>query len=103
MSEIDAQTNTIILASEDEAKLYAKGVVVRDVNMIAFDEVPENLKACVKTRYRQREVFCTVNQAGSDELVIEFAERQRVPALGQAAVIYDGEYVLAGGTISETF
>ncbi|MBQ7221697.1 MAG: hypothetical protein IJS28_12045 [Synergistaceae bacterium] len=40
------------------------------------------------------------SQSGSDELVIEFSERQRVPAVGQAAVIYDGEYVLAGGTIA---
>ena len=100
VSEIDSESNTITLAAEGDARLYARGVIVRDVNMIAFDEVPENLKACVKTRYRQREVACVVNQTGSDELTIEFAERQRVPALGQAAVIYDGEYVLVGGTIT---
>ena len=100
VSEIDGASNTITLASEDEAGLYARGVVVRDVNMIAFDVMPENLRVCVKTRYRQKEIACVVNQSGSDELVIEFAERQRVPAVGQAAVIYGGEYVLAGGTIA---
>ena len=41
-----------------------------------------------------------MNQTSDDELVIEFAERHRVPALGQAAVIYDGDYVLGGGTIT---
>ena len=99
---IDAAKNTIMLAAEGESELYAKGIVVRDVNLIAFDEVPENLKASVKTRYRQREAECVVNQSGEDELMIEFAERQRVPAVGQAAVLYDGEYVLGGGTIIET-
>ena len=99
VSEIDGENNTITLAAEGDEGLYASGVRVKDVNMIAFDSVPENLRACVKTRYRQREIPCVVNQTGDSELVIEFAERQRVPARGQAAVIYDGEYVLGGGTI----
>ena len=103
VSEIDGERNTITLAAEGEDSLYARGVVVRDVNLIAFDVVPENLKACVKTRYRQHEIRCVVNQSGENELVIEFDERQRMPARGQAAVLYDGEYVLGGGTISETF
>ncbi|MBQ6969286.1 MAG: hypothetical protein IJP85_03050, partial [Synergistaceae bacterium] len=33
-------------------------------------------------------------------VVIEFRERARTPAIGQAAVIYDGDYVIGGGTIS---
>ena len=99
---VDVSANTITLATEGEAELYARGVIVRDVNMIAFDEVPANLRANVRTRYRQREVLCVVNQSGSDELVIEFGESQRVPAVGQAAVLYDGEYVLGGGTIIAT-
>ena len=97
---VDVCANTITLATEGEAELYARGVIVRDVNMIAFDEVPANLRANVRTRYRQREVWCVVNQSGEDELTIEFAEQQRVPAIGQAAVLYDGEYVLGGGTIA---
>ena len=102
VSKIDGGNNTITLAAEGEERLYARGVRVKDVNMIAFDVVPDNLCVCVKTRYRQREIPCVVNQAGNDEIVIEFSERQKVPALGQAAVIYDGEYVLGGGTIAET-
>ena len=99
VSEIDSQTNTITLAAEGEAELYAKGVVVRGVNLIAFEAMPENWRGYVKTRYRQREVKCVVNQVREDELVIEFEEVQRVPAVGQAAVMYDGEYVIGGGTI----
>lgn len=101
VSEIDGETNTITLAAEGEAELYARGVIVRGVNLVAFDVMPENWRGSVKTRYRQREIPCVVNQAGEDELVIEFEERQRVPAAGQAAVMYDGEYVVGGGTIAE--
>lgn len=99
VSEVDSETNTITLSAEGESGLYSRGVVVRGVNLVAFEVMPENWRGCVKTRYRQREVKCVVNQAGSDELVIEFAERQRVPAVGQGAVVYDGEYVIGGGTI----
>ncbi len=99
VSEIDCETNTITLAAEGDAGLYAKGVIVQGVNLVAFDVMPENWRGTVKTRYRQKEVECVVNQAGEDELEIEFAERQRVPAVGQGAVMYDGEYVAGGGTI----
>ncbi|MBQ7215287.1 MAG: tRNA 2-thiouridine(34) synthase MnmA, partial [Synergistaceae bacterium] len=100
VSEINSETNTITIADEGDAGLYAMGVFVRGVNLTAFEVMPENWRGTVKTRYRQREVKCVVNQTGEDELVIEFTERQRVPAVGQAAVMYDGEYVVGGGTIA---
>ena len=69
------------------------------MNLIACEKLPENFRACVKTRYRQKEIPCVVNQISDDEFVIEFEERVKSPAVGQAAVIYDGEYVIGGGTI----
>lgn len=101
VSGIDSAKNTITLVSDDDEKLYARGVIVRGVNLIAYERLPENFRACVKTRYRQREIECVVNQTGEDELLMEFAGKERVPAVGQAAVIYDGEYVVGGGTITE--
>ncbi|MBQ7545329.1 MAG: tRNA 2-thiouridine(34) synthase MnmA [Synergistaceae bacterium] len=101
VAALDPSRNTITLARENEESLYARGVIVRGINLIAFGQVPENFRAGVKTRYRQKEIPCVVNQTGSDELVIEFAERQRMPAVGQAAVIYDVDYVIGGGTITK--
>ena len=102
VSRIDAEDGTITLAAEGEEGLYSRGVVVRDVNLVAFDGVPENFRGGVKIRYRQKEIPCVVNQVGCDELVIEFGEKQKCPAVGQSAVIYDGEYVIGGGTIVGT-
>ena len=102
VSRIDTVNNTITLVPETDTGLYAKGVVVRDVNLIAFDRVPVNFRSSVKTRYRQREVDCVVNQTGDDEIVIEFSEKLKSPAIGQSAVIYDGEYVIGGGVIAGT-
>ena len=53
----------------------------------------------VKTRYRQPEQPATVEQLGDDLLKITFEEPQRAVTPGQAAVLYDGDMVLGGGTI----
>ena len=74
-------------------------VSFKDVNLISFDKMPENFHANVKTRYRQKEIPSIINQVSEDELIIEFSELQRTPAKGQAAVIYDGDFVAGGGTI----
>ena len=99
VAKIDTFTNDITLLPESDTGLYARKIVARDVNLIAFEKLPGNFRACVKTRYRQKEIPCIVNQTRDDEIVIEFSERVKTPARGQAAVIYDGEYVIGGGTI----
>ena len=100
VSKIDRASNNITLSYEDEANLYCKSLRVRDANLISFDKLPENFRARVKVRYRQKEVSAVINQTDEHELIIEFDEPQRTPAKGQAAVIYDDDAVVGGGTIS---
>jgi len=52
-----------------------------------------------RARYRAQEVPCSVVLDG-DELVATFDEPQKAITPGQALVLYDGEYVLGGGTIT---
>ncbi len=53
-----------------------------------------------QVRYRAAEVPCTVAPAErAGELRVEFDQPQRAITPGQALVVYDGEYVLGGGTI----
>jgi tRNA-specific 2-thiouridylase len=100
VSDINPNDNTITLAYDDEGGLHSRGVIANDINLITFDELPENFHARVKIRYRQKEIPAVINQSGHDELVIEFSEPQRMPAKGQSAVIYDGDYVIGGGVIT---
>ncbi|MBQ7193742.1 MAG: tRNA 2-thiouridine(34) synthase MnmA [Synergistaceae bacterium] len=100
VSKIDPKNNTITLLPESESELYSRKIIVNKFNLVSVDNLSANFHATVKTRYRQKEIPCVVNQTGGDEAVIEFTERVRVPAAGQAAVIYDGDYVIGGGTIS---
>jgi tRNA-specific 2-thiouridylase len=56
------------------------------------------LRAAVKVRYRHAEAPALLHP---DEggVIVEFEKPQRAVTPGQAAVFYDGEIVLGGGTI----
>lgn len=54
----------------------------------------------VKTHYRQQPIPAVAEQTGPDELTVTFDAPQRAAAPGQAAVLYEGDIVLGGGTIA---
>ena len=72
---------------------------MQDINLITKDSIDGELRLLAKTRYNQEAQPAAVTQTGEDELRIVFDEPQRAIAKGQAAVLYDGEYVFGGGTI----
>ncbi len=99
VANIDIESNNIILAEEGSKILQVRGVIASNANLIAVDSL-KNLNARVKLRYRQKEIPAIINQE-NNKLIIEFTEPQTAPAIGQAAVIYDGDIVIGGGTISQ--
>ena len=93
----DIEKNEVVLCANSE--LFTKSLDASDVNWIAFDTPPERFSANVKIRYNQKEQQAVVTVTGEDTVHIEFSEPQRAIAKGQAAVFYDGDTVLGGGTI----
>lgn len=89
--------NTVILGNEDD--LYTDRMEVRDINMIAVEKLTSPMKATVKTRYSQKEVKAVLHPEGDDKIIAEFENKQRAVTPGQAAVFYDGDVVIGGGTI----
>ena len=98
ISDININDNTITLS---EQSLLTRKIRVINANLIAFPELPENYRASVKVRYRQKELPATINQTSPEEFIVEFNEAIKAPARGQAAVIYDDDYVVGGGTIAD--
>ncbi len=94
----NAATNEVTLG--DEEHLFYKQVEVRGVNIIPGDRL-DNIKAAGKLRYRHTEQPCTIHQTSKDTVILEFDTPQRAPSPGQAAVFYDGDTVLGGGTIAK--
>lgn len=58
------------------------------------------MRVKAKTRYRQTEQPATVYSEGRDCIRLEFDQPQRAVTVGQALVLYNGELVVGGGTIS---
>ena len=93
------QGNNVVIG--EEASLYSRRVFVENVNYIAFEHPEEPLRVQAKLRYAQRtaQAWLTAAEKGCELL---FDEPQRAVTPGQAAVFYDGENVLGGGTIAGT-
>ncbi len=95
----DMEKNTVSVG--DEHLLYSKGLIAGDVNWIAFDAPAPSLRTKAKIRYRQAEQWATVRPLDDGTIHVEFDEPQRAITVGQAVVLYDGDTVLGGGTITE--
>lgn len=95
--KIDPEGDRIILGSyQDLLKTEAD---VYDFNWISGTAPKGDLRCKVKIRYHQVEQWATVTPNGKTAVRIRFDEPQRAITPGQAAVLYDGDIVLGGGTI----
>ena len=88
---------TDVLLGSNEA-LMSDRVQVTDVNFIPFDMLTAPIRAQAKLRYTPKAAACTIHPA-ENGVVLEFDQPQRAVTPGQAAVFYDGDLVLGGGTI----
>ncbi len=97
ITDKNAEKNTVTVGSEEE--LYKTSILVKDVNLISMDSLPEELHATVKVRYSRSEQPAVIRPLENGDVLVEFKSPQRAPARGQAAVFYDGDVVIGGGTI----
>ena len=88
--------NEVIVGEEKE--LYQKEVLVRDINLLLVDEIKEQVRVEVKTRYSTKFATATIMQQNKIIKII-FDEPQRAITPGQSAVFYVGDIVLGGGKI----
>ncbi|MGM9644279.1 MAG: tRNA 2-thiouridine(34) synthase MnmA [Eubacteriales bacterium] len=99
VKRINMNDNTIVLGEEQE--LYGKEVIVCEFNWISGEAPQDEIRCKAKVRYRQKEQWATVKPIDETTVKLTFDEPQRAITPGQAAVLYDGDIVLGGGTIHE--
>jgi tRNA-specific 2-thiouridylase len=96
--KICPRNNTIILGKESD--LLSRECRVEDFHWISGD-VPEAPVPCkAKIRYRSAEKSACATVLGPTTVQIVFDEPVKAITPGQAAVLYDGDVVLGGGTIA---
>lgn len=90
-------TNTVVLGPEVE--LLKTEMRVRDVNLIKYASIPDDMEVMVKVRYKHAGSKAWIRQEGNT-MSVRFLEEVSAIAPGQSAVFYEGDDVLGGGFIS---
>ena len=93
----DTEKNQVILGSNSD--LFSDTALVTDVNWISGQAPEGEIRCSAKVRYRQKEQPARVVPEKDGLVRLIFDEPQRAITPGQAAVFYDGDIVLGGGTI----
>ncbi|KAJ7067154.1 5-methylaminomethyl-2-thiouridylate-methyltransferase [Mycena amicta] len=104
----DAPTNTIFVGPAQEPNLYTRTVEVNEFSWIWRDSPPQELhngvRLVAQIRHKMVPVPCTARMVEGDppNVRIDFDEPLRGVALGQVAALWDGDWCLGCGVISQT-
>ena len=93
----DPSANTVTLGDND--RLFRRTLTACAVNWISGETPSAPIRCTAKTRYSQIDTPATATPLPDGRLRLDFDEPQRAITAGQAAVLYDGDAVLGGGTI----
>ena len=98
MKGIFPKENKVLLVRREELQI-TEGAV-KDCNWISGNTPTAAFPCTVRTRYHQKEQQALVFPQADGTARIVFEQPQKAVTPGQAAVFYDGDIVLGGGTIT---
>lgn len=98
--DVDAESRTIFVGPEEA--LFDSELIADEANLVSAAALPEPIPVQARIRYRMADAPATVVQVAPDRLRVCFEQPQRAITPGQAVVCYDGDVVVAGGTIEST-
>lgn len=96
----DMARNTVTVGPHEA--LFTKTLWATDWNWYPFETLTAPLRVTAKTRHSQKEQAATVYPEANGLARVEFDQPQRAVTPGQAVVLYDGDLVVGGGTITQT-
>ena len=97
VKELRPQTNEVVLCKSES--LFSRDCHVDNINYMAEEKLTGPVKAIGKIRYSHAGAPCTLYPQPDGTLMAQFDEPQRAMTPGQAAVFYQDDHVLCGGTI----
>ncbi len=95
----DMESNTVTLGPNEA--LFSRGLRAKDWNWYPFPSLEAPMEVTAKTRHSQHEQLATVYPGEDGFARVEFHAPQRAVTPGQAVVLYQGNQVIGGGTITE--
>ena len=97
--KIDKVKNRIVLGKEED--LYSKTIFVSRVNWLSISPPKEQLHVTAKLRYSHQGVTASVFPESDNKVRLELDVPERAVTPGQAAVFYQDEILLGGGSIND--
>ena len=94
----DMEKNTVTVGPNEA--LFSTTLRANDWNWFPFPDLSEPLRVSAKARYNQQPQSATVYPEDDGFARVLFDEPQRALTPGQAVVLYDGDLVVGGGTIT---
>ena len=95
----DMEKNTVTVGPNEA--LFRKELLAKDWNWIAIENLTKPTQVYAKARSRMAEQPATVYPEQDGYARVVFDEPQRALTPGQAVVLYAGDTVIGGGTITE--
>lgn len=97
VKELRPKTNEVVICKSEG--LFSHTCYVRDMNYMAIPKIEGSIQAIGKVRYSHKGAPCTLTPLEDGWVECRFEEPQRAMTPGQAAVFYEEDHVLCGGTI----
>ena len=94
---LNAQSNTVIVGEKQD--VYRSEFIAADLNWISIERITAPLTLKTRIRYLHPEAEALITPVDYDKVNVKFAAPQMAVTPGQAAVFYDGDVVVGGGTI----
>lgn len=96
VADKNVKDNTVTLCTNEE--LFSAELIAADFNWL-IPNPDKEIKCSARVRYNMKEQPATAYILDNGNVKIVFDAPQRAITRGQAAVLYDGDTVLGGGTI----
>lgn len=95
----DMENNTVTVGPNEA--LFSNALRAENMTWFPFPSLTEPLRVTAKTRHSQHEQEATVFPEADGRIRVEFDAPQRAVTPGQAVVLYQGDLVVGGGTITQ--
>ena len=96
--------NILYIAQGDSNKwLLSHGALITDVNWVSKTKPEGEYDCTAKFRYRQKDNDVSLHFIDETTLYVTFKKPIKAVTPGQAAVFYDGDVCLGGGTIDKVY
>jgi tRNA-uridine 2-sulfurtransferase len=96
---IDPEKNRIEVGTKD--RLYHRGLIARNVNLIKYADIRESLCVDARIRYKDAGGAAEIRACDDGRMRVVFDEKRRAITKGQSVVFYEGDDVVGGGIIDQ--